>query len=83
MVPWKRFRFLHAFAKIDGLDELKRDQRKTWCVQIAYLAIMVTTRVGHAKKKVAELAAHSREYCQPSSYDHDVDNHSLSFEELK
>ena len=44
---------------------------------------MVTTRAGHAKMRVAELAASAREYQHPPSYDHDVDNIGLSFEELK
>ncbi len=44
---------------------------------------MVTTRAGHAKKRVAELAASARQYQHPPSYDHDVDNIGLLFEELK
>ncbi len=44
---------------------------------------MVTTRAGHAKKRVAELAASARQYQHPPSYDHDVDNIGLTFEELK
>ena len=44
---------------------------------------MVTTRAGHAKMKAAKLAASARDYCRPPSYDHDVDNHGLSFKELK
>jgi hypothetical protein len=44
---------------------------------------MVTTSAGHAKKKVAELVASTREYQHPPSYDHDVDNIGLSFKELK
>ena len=44
---------------------------------------MVTTCAGHAKKKVVELAGPAKEYCHPPSYDHDVDNIGLSFEELK
>ncbi len=45
--------------------------------------IMVTTRAGQAKKRVTELAASARQYQHPPSYDHDVDNIGLSFEELK
>jgi hypothetical protein len=45
--------------------------------------IMVTTCAGHAKKRAAELAASARQYQHPPSYDHDVDNIGLSFEELK
>ena len=44
---------------------------------------MVTTRAGHAKKRAAKLAASARQYQHPPSYDHDVDNICLSFEELK
>jgi hypothetical protein len=44
---------------------------------------MVTTRAGHAKKRAAELAAFPRLYQHPPSYDHDVDNIGLLFEELK
>ncbi len=44
---------------------------------------MVPTRAGHAKKRAAELAASARQYRHPPSYDHDVDNIGLSFEELK
>jgi hypothetical protein len=44
---------------------------------------MVTTRAGHAKKRAAKLAASARLYQHPPSYDHDVDNIGLSFEELK
>ncbi len=44
---------------------------------------MVTTCAGHAKKRAAELAVSARQYQHPSSYDHDVDNIGLSFEELK
>jgi hypothetical protein len=44
---------------------------------------MVTTRAGHAKKRAAELGASARQYQHPPSYDHDVDNIGLSFEELK
>jgi hypothetical protein len=44
---------------------------------------MVTTRAGHAKKRAAELAASARLYQHPPSYDHDVDNIGLLFEELK
>ena len=44
---------------------------------------MVTTRAGHAKKRAAILAASARQYQHPPSYDHDVDNIGLSFEELK
>ncbi len=44
---------------------------------------MVTTRAGHAKKKAVELAATTWLYQHPPSYDHDVDNIGLSFEELK
>ena len=44
---------------------------------------MVTTRAGHAKKRAAKLAASARQYQHPPSYDYDVDNIGLSFEELK
>ncbi len=44
---------------------------------------MVTTRAGHAKMRAAELAASVRQYQHPPSYDHDVDNIGLLFEELK
>jgi hypothetical protein len=44
---------------------------------------MVTTRAGHAKKRAVELGASTRQYQHPPSYDHDVDNIGLSFEELK
>ncbi len=44
---------------------------------------MVTTRAGHAKKRAAELAASARQYQHPPSYDDDVDNIGLTFEELK
>ncbi len=44
---------------------------------------MVTTRAGHAKKRAAKLAASARQYQHPPSYDHDVDNIGLLFEELK
>ncbi len=44
---------------------------------------MVTTRAGHAKMRSAELAASARQYQHPPSYDHDVDNIGLTFEELK
>ncbi len=44
---------------------------------------MVTTRTGHAKKRASKLAASARQYQHPPSYDHDVDNIGLSFEELK
>ena len=44
---------------------------------------MVTTCAGHAKERAAELAAAVRQYQHPPSYDHDVDNIGLSFEELK
>jgi hypothetical protein len=44
---------------------------------------MVTTRAGHAKKRAAEFAASTRQYQHSPSYDHDVDNIGLSFEELK
>ena len=44
---------------------------------------MVTTGAGHAKKRLAKLAASARLYQHPPSYDHDVDNIGLSFEELK
>jgi hypothetical protein len=44
---------------------------------------MVTTRAGHAKKRAVERAASARLYQHPPSYDHDVDNIGLSFEELK
>jgi hypothetical protein len=44
---------------------------------------MVTTRAGHAKKRAGKLAASARQYQHPPSYDHDVDNIGLLFEELK
>ena len=44
---------------------------------------MVTTRAGHAKKTARELGASARQYQHPPSYDHDVDNIGLLFEELK
>jgi hypothetical protein len=44
---------------------------------------MVTTRAGHAKKREAELAASACQYQHPPSYDNDVNNFGLSFEELK
>ncbi len=44
---------------------------------------MVTTRAGHAKKRAAKLAASAQQYQHAPSYDHDVDNIGLSFEELK
>ena len=44
---------------------------------------MVTTFAGHAKKRAAKLAASARQYQHPPSYDHDVDNIGLLFEELK
>ncbi len=44
---------------------------------------MVTTRAGHAKKRAAKLAASARLYQHPPSYDHDVDNLGLTFEDLK
>ena len=44
---------------------------------------MVTTRAGHAKKRAAKLAASARQYQHPPSYDHDVNNIGLLFEELK
>ncbi len=44
---------------------------------------MVTTCAGHAKKRAAKLAASARQYQYSPSYDHDVDNIGLSFEELK
>jgi hypothetical protein len=44
---------------------------------------MVTTHVDHVKKKPVELAAAAKEYHHPPSYYHDVDNHSLPFEEVK
>ncbi len=44
---------------------------------------MVTTRAGHAKERAAELAASAQLYQHPPSYDHDVNNIDLSFEELK
>ncbi len=47
------------------------------------VSIMVITHAGHAKKRAAELAASTRQYQHPPSYDHDVDNIGLSFEELK
>jgi hypothetical protein len=44
---------------------------------------MVTTRAGHAKKRAAKLAASAKQYQHPPSYDHDVKNIGLLFEELK
>ncbi len=44
---------------------------------------MVTTHAGHAKKRAAKLAASARQYQHPPSYDHDVNNIGLLFEELK
>ncbi len=44
---------------------------------------MVTTRAGHVKKRASKLAASARLYQHPPSYDHDVDNIGLLFEELK
>ncbi len=44
---------------------------------------MVTTHAGHAKKRAAELATSARLYQHPPSYDHDVNNIGLLFEELK
>jgi hypothetical protein len=44
---------------------------------------MVTTPAGHVKKRAAKLAASARQYQHPPSYDHDVDNTGLLFEELK
>ncbi len=44
---------------------------------------MVITRAGHAEKRAAEIATSARLYQHPPSYDHDVDNIGLSFEELK
>ncbi len=46
---------------------------------------MVTTQAGHTKKRAVKLAAPARQYQyqHPPSYDHDVDNIGLSFEELK
>jgi hypothetical protein len=44
---------------------------------------MVTTCAGHAKKRAVELAASARLYQHPPSYDRDVNNIGLSFEELK
>ena len=44
---------------------------------------MVATRASHAKKRAAELAASARLYQHPPSYDDDVDNIGLLFEELK
>ena len=43
----------------------------------------MTTCAGYAKKRAAELVASAREYQHPPSYDHDIDNIGLSFEELK
>jgi hypothetical protein len=43
---------------------------------------MVTTHAGHAKKRATK-ASSARLYQHPPSYDHDVDNIGLSFEELK
>ncbi len=50
---------------------------------VLYYSTMVTTRAGHAKKRAAVLAASAWQYQHPPSYDHDVDNIGLSFEELK
>jgi hypothetical protein len=50
---------------------------------VLYYSTLVTTHAGHAKKRAAELVASARQYQHPSSYDHDVDNIDLSFEELK
>jgi hypothetical protein len=44
---------------------------------------MVTTRAGHAKKRAAEVGASARLYQHLPSYDHDVNNIGLLFEELK
>ncbi len=44
---------------------------------------MVTTCAGNAKKRVAELAASARLYQHPPSYDHDVDNIGLLFEDVE
>ena len=50
---------------------------------VLYYSTMVTTRAGHAKMRLAELAASARQYQHPPFYDHDVDNIGLTFEELK
>ena len=50
---------------------------------VLYYSTMVTTHAGHAKKRAAELASSARQYQHPPSYDHDVNNIGLSFEELK
>ena len=50
---------------------------------VLYYSAMVTTRAGHAKKRAAELAASVRLYQHPPSFDDDVDNIGLLFEELK
>jgi hypothetical protein len=52
-------------------------------LRVLYYSIMVTTRAGHAKKRAVELVASTRQYQHPPSYDHDVDNIGLLFEELK
>ncbi len=44
---------------------------------------MVTTYAGNPKKIAAERAVSARQYQHPPSYDHDVDNIGLPFEELK
>ncbi len=50
---------------------------------VLYYSTMVTTHAGHAKMRSAELSASARQYQHPPSYDHDVDNIGLTFEELK
>ncbi len=50
---------------------------------VLYYSTMVTTRAGHAKMRLAELAASAQQYQHPPSYDHDVDNIGLTFKELK
>jgi hypothetical protein len=52
-------------------------------LRVLYYSIMVTTCASHAKKRAAELLASAKQYQHPPSYDHNVDNIGLSFEELK
>ncbi len=61
------------------------EQQNQYIIELSvlYYSIMVTTCAGHAKKRAVELAASARQYQHPPSYDHDVDNIGLSFEELK
>ncbi len=44
---------------------------------------MVTTRADRVKNKSKEIVTSAKEYDHPPSYYHDVDNHSLPFEEVK